>query len=241
MKSKEIFLTALDTFIAVTTETESHHKIIQLGQSYRERIQVFRVLVPIVGSFNVGKSSLINAYLNLEVGKGLPTDIIPKTALATEILPTSEGEDEVIQIFDRKGHLISEMDLVGFAKYGLNDITETHKQASYARAKLNSETLVANPRTTLVDMPGLDSGIRSHNEAIQRYLPLGSYFILVIDIERGAFRESEIIQLGEFLSQEIECTVILNKLDRKRTDGESVTRTFSRSETNYNSSLFIII
>ena len=43
-------------------------------------------------------------------------------------------------------------------------------------------------------MPGLDSALRTHNAAIQRYLPLGGYFVLVVDVEHGGLRESEIRQ-----------------------------------------------
>ena len=74
----------------------------------------------------------------------------------------------------------------------------------------------------LVDMPGLDSGLRTHNAAIQRYLPLGSYFILVVDVEHGALRATEIEQLREFLDRDVEFAVLVNKIDKKQDDATAV-------------------
>lgn len=72
-------------------------------------------------------------------------------------------------------------------------------------------------------MPGLDSGLRTHNAAIQRYLPLGSYFVLVVDVEHGGLHESEIRQRREFLDQEIAFAVLVNKIDKKpQADTETV-------------------
>ena len=87
---------------------------------------------------------------------------------------------------------------------------------------LHASVLENNGQKVLVDMPGLDSGLMTHNAAIQRYLPLGSYFILVVDAEHGSLRESEIRQLREFFSQEIEFAVLINKIDKKKTDAHAI-------------------
>ena len=215
MNTKDTFLTAVDTFIDVASSTELNIKLIDQAKEYANHIRDYRVLVPVVGSFNVGKTSLINAYLNLSEERGLPTDIVPKTALATEIYRVSGDSEEKIEIFDQDETEIGEFNLRSYRDMDLNGLQKLPGNASFARAFLRSNVLNFDSQIVIVDMPGLDSGIRSHNEAIQRYLPLGSYFILVLDIERGTLRESEILQLREFLSQDIECSLFLNKADRK--------------------------
>ena len=114
---------------------------------------------------------------------------------------------------------------VGIAEFGRME-KETLKtglsNARYAKAWLHAEPLAADDRKTLVDMPGLDSGLSTHNAAIQRYLPLGSYFILVVDIEHGALRDSELRQLREFLGREVEFAVLVNKADKKKADVDAI-------------------
>ncbi len=222
MNIKEILLTALDTYNDVAQDSDLHPDLIYQGKEYIAKVKNFRVLIPVIGSFNVGKTSLVNAYLHLERDQKLPTDIVPTTALATEIHGVGKDEDERVQIIDKNDHVISELDFESFRKLGQDEANGLPNNAYFAKAFLKSDVINPNRQIVLVDMPGLDSGIQTHNDAIQRYLPLGSYFLLVLDIERGTLRESEILQLREFLNQEIECAVFLNKADRKQTDKNMV-------------------
>ncbi|MCY4461115.1 MAG: dynamin family protein [Albidovulum sp.] len=221
--AKQTFLTALRTYADVASSTDLDENLLLQGAEIADRIRDFRVLVPVVGSFNVGKTTLINTYLNLSNGRGLPTDIVPQTALATEIHRAQDNQADGVQIFDKDDQLIAEMDIDAFRRIGRDELSEMPENARFARARLKTNVLDFNTQIILVDMPGLDSGVQTHNAAIQRYLPHCSYFFLVVDIERGALRESEILQLQEFLEQEVECTVLANKADRKRKDHDTVT------------------
>lgn len=222
MTNEERFLAALGTFAEVAGSVELDEVLANQCDEFVTRIGGFRVLVPVVGSFNAGKTSLINAYLQREEGEGLPTAIVPQTALATEIHLSREGEPECVELLDDKDQVLNRLGLADFGRYEKQAETEPHEDPHFAKAYLQAESPTAASRIVLVDMPGLDSGLRNHNAAIQRYLPLGSHFMLVVDIDRGSLRESEMIQLREFLGREIEFTVFANKADRKRHESSAV-------------------
>jgi predicted GTPase len=71
----------------------------------------FKIYLPLVGNFNAGKSSILNTLL--EKDDFLSTDIIPKTAVATEIIYSvdervevySFDKDEIIDTFASLGDL----------------------------------------------------------------------------------------------------------------------------------------
>jgi len=52
-----------------------------------EKIRTFKVIVPIIGKFSSGKSTLLNRYLGENY---LKTDIAPETAIATELCYAEE-------------------------------------------------------------------------------------------------------------------------------------------------------
>ena len=220
--AQEEFLTALHVFGDVAKEVDLSAGIAATAVEYEIRIRDFRVVVPVVGSFNAGKTSLINAYLRREDGLGLPTDIVPQTALATELHPAKDGEHERIELFGPDSRLLQQVALAAFGRFEKDAVATGRSDIHFAKAILCCEVLTLDRQRILVDMPGLDSGLRNHNAAIQRYLPLGSYFILVVDIEHGALRESEALQLREFFDQEVEFTVLVNKSDKKKVDREAI-------------------
>ena len=215
METQSTFLDALQTFADVADEVDLDGDLTATANGFAVEIREFRVLVPVVGSFNAGKTSLINAWLGCNEGAGLPTDIVPQTALATEIHPVTDEEHERVDLFDEDNKVLQHVDLTAFAAFEKDAVASGQSDVRYAKAMLRAERLSLGCRQTLVDMPGLDSGLRNHNAAILRYLPLGSYFILVADIEHGALRESEVLQLREFLEQDVEFTVLVNKAEKK--------------------------
>ena len=225
MTIQDTYLTALDRFGEIARDVEVDRGLVDRADDYREQVTAFRVLIPLVGSFNSGKTSLVNAWLQRADADGLPTDIVPQTALATEIHAAGSDDAEGIELYGKDGRLLRRIDLAEFGRVEKDALTTGSAVAEYAKAALH-----APPRydgawhdwKVLVDMPGLDSGLRTHNAAIQRYLPLGSYFILVVDVEHGALRATEIEQLREFLDRDVEFAVLVNKIDKKQDDATAV-------------------
>ena len=221
MTSQDTFLTALDQFGAIGKRVELDAALLDAAADDRARIEEFEVLIPLVGSFNAGKTSLVNAWLKRPDERRLPTDIVPQTALATEIRAAASVAEERIEIYGEDDNPLRKVDLAQFEAIEKEALKNDQFQAHYAKARLHSEHLRQGDRKVLVDMPGLDSGVRTHNAAIQRYLPLGSYFVMVVDAEQGTLHASGIRQLREFLDQDVESAVLLNKIDKKATEDTS--------------------
>ena len=198
MHIQNTYLTALDQLTETTQGVDLDEGMIKQSKDYRGRIAQFEVLIPLIGSFNAGKTSLVNAYLQREEGMGLPVDIVPQTALATEIRPALSPQEERIDLYGEDDQLQQRIDIEQFQRFEKETLQTGQPNAQYAKAMLYAEILQTNSKKVLVDMPGLDSGLRTHNAAIQRYLPLGSFFILVVDADHGTLRESEVRQLREF-------------------------------------------
>ena len=222
MSTQDKYLTSLEQFIEIAQEIHLNESESGRAEEFRSNIAQFTVLVPLVGSFNAGKTSLVNAYLEREESNELPTDIVPQTAIATEIHSATAEEEERIEIYGEEDKFLERIDIASFQRFEKETLSEEESSARYAKAMLHASVLENNGQKVLVDMPGLDSGLMTHNTAIQRYLPLGSYFILVVDADHGTLRESEIRQLREFFSQEIEFAVLINKIDKKKADAHAI-------------------
>ncbi len=219
MTIQDTYLTALDRFGDVARDAEADSGLVDRADDYREQVTGFRVLIPLVGSFNAGKTSLVNAWLERPAGGGLPTDIVPQTALATEIHMAGPDGAERVELYGTDDRSLRRIDLAEFGRIEKESITTGETEAEYARATLRAPAGYDGAWPgwkVLVDMPGLDSGLRTHNAAIQRYLPLGSYFILVVDVEHGALRATEIEQLREFLDRDVRFAVLVNKIDKQQ-------------------------
>ncbi len=222
MTAQATILAALDEFREVGQSVELDPDLLERGQEWHTGIERFQVLIPLVGAFNAGKTSLVNALLKRGPERGLPTDIVPQTALATEIRAAEESEGERIELYGEADELLEQVDIEQFQRIEKEALKTGQPKALYAKALLHAPDLKQVDRKILVDMPGLDSGLRTHNAAIQRYLPLGSYFLMVVDADHGTLRASEIRQLREFLDQEVEFAVLVNKIDKKQTDADAI-------------------
>ena len=222
MTMQATFLEVLDRFAEIGQSVELADDLLAAGAAARDRVAQFRVLIPLVGAFNAGKTTLVNAYLQRQHGSGLPTDIVPQTALATEIYAAPSADAERVELLGEDDAVLREVGLEEFGRVEKQTLKTGELEAQYAKAHLHHADLPDSNRKVLVDMPGLDSGLRTHNAAIQRYLPLGGYFFMVVDAEHGTLRQSEIEQLREFLAQEVDFTVLVNKIDKKQTDADAI-------------------
>lgn len=136
------------------------------------------LIVPVVGGFSAGKSTLINSFLGSSV---LPTNITPETALATEL---RYGEESYFEAVKENGDS---------DRYDLGQTDEIKERAAeykFLRLYLNNANLKAIAPLVLVDMPGFDSPVQLHNQAILSYLSKGKYFIVLISVEDGNITNS---------------------------------------------------
>lgn len=131
------------------------------------------LIVPVVGGFSAGKSTLLNSFLGNEI---LPTAVTPETALATEL---RYSDSNYIEAVTASG-AVERHQLADFAR--LKDNAQNFKNL---RVYLNNENLKAIQPLVLVDMPGFDAPIENHNQAILNYLERGVFFVFLTSIEDG--------------------------------------------------------
>ena len=158
----------------------------------------FKVTVPLVGGFSTGKSSLINALLGEKL---LPTNITPETAVPTEI---TAGNNTVI-LTDKDGNT-QKMPLAEFDASVLR--ADTY---SLVRIETDNPFFQKIPMVKLVDMPGFDSGIDVHNQAIDNYMPKSLAYILTVAADEGTLRESIIAFLNELKLYDVPVYVVITK------------------------------
>ncbi len=152
-------------------------------EELKHEITGAELIVPVVGSFSAGKSTLINSFLGKNI---LATKITPETALATEL---RYSEDEYIEAVKEDGNC---------DKYTLDEndvIKERASEYMHLRLYLKSEKLKKIEPLILVDMPGFDSPVQLHNQAILNYLNLGVYFVVLTSVEDGGISKSMMREL----------------------------------------------
>lgn len=166
------------------------------------------IKVPIVGDFNAGKSSLLNSFIGVETL--LPVEITPETAVAYELY---YDYNERVELY-REGIKIEETSLgeIKRLKTRPGDIAKVYIHSS----KIKDLELRG---ITLVDMPGIDSGIKEHNDAILNYINKGTVFILCVDCAGGSLRQSTLVFLEELAKYNLKPAILVTKTDKKPASG----------------------
>jgi len=169
------------------------------------------LLVPIIGEFSAGKSSLINSFL----GKNyLPVKITPETALATEL---RYSEEEYIDAINNDGTI---------SRFNLNeidDITNNAHKFKFLKMYINNQNLKTIEPLILVDMPGFESPLDLHNQAIMEYIDRASHYIVLTSVESGTITRSMVRQLTDIQEYNRDFSFFLSKTNlRSRSEAEEV-------------------
>lgn len=184
-----------------------------LRSSIRER----ELLVPVVGAFSAGKSSLINAIL----GRGtLPVAITPETAIPTEL---RYDVRERIEAFFDDGRT---------EEHGVETLPDLQSRASEienVRVYLNSPALQSLSPLVLVDMPGFNSPLDAHNKAIARYIGEGAHYLFVVSVEEGTLHSSTLSYIDDIANLGRSFSVCVNKADlRPKNDVAAICANIAR-------------
>lgn len=170
MNSKQQFLDYIGEVKNIISPLEiSDNKLSEIQGNITDA----ELIVPVVGGFSAGKSTLLNSFLGNEI---LPTAVTPETALATEL---RYSDSNYIEAVTASG-AVERHQLADFAR--LKDNAQNFKNL---RVYLNNENLKAIQPLVLVDMPGFDAPIENHNQAILNYLERGVFFVFLTSIEDG--------------------------------------------------------
>ncbi|GAA9644393.1 dynamin-like GTPase family protein [Helicobacter pylori] len=167
-----------------------------------ESIQKQQLVIPIVGNFSAGKSTLLNRFLEKSV---LPTAITPETSLATEL---HYSANERIEAFSNNDEKAESFEL---NEQSFEVIKENAPKYSYLKVYLNNEDLKNSAPLVFVDMPGFDSPISSHTHAILEYLERGVHFVILTSAEEGNLTKRMVRELKNLLEFDKGLSFILSK------------------------------
>ncbi|WP_294959474.1 dynamin family protein [Sulfurovum sp.] len=168
-----------------------------------EAIEKVELLVPVIGAFSAGKSSLLNSFLG---DKKLPEKITPETALATEL---RYSEDEHIEAVGANS------DITTFSIDDIEEIKDRAKDFKYLRMYLKNENIKNIEPLILVDMPGFESPLDLHNQAIMEYINRGVHYIVLSSVEDGTITKSMRRQLENIQAYERGFSFFLSKTNLK--------------------------
>lgn len=161
------------------------------------------LLIPVIGGFSAGKSSLLNSFLQEEI---LSVAVTPETALATELHYSTQ---EYIEAITPSG------ECVRFEKSQMEQLKNKASEFSYAKLYLNKQCLKDIEPLVLVDMPGFESPLASHNKAIFEYIRRGVYFVILQSVEHGNITASVRREIDNLLTFERKFSFFLSKSNLK--------------------------
>ncbi|WP_187855482.1 dynamin-like GTPase family protein [Helicobacter pylori] len=167
-----------------------------------ESVQKQQLVIPVVGNFSAGKSTLLNRFLEKSV---LPTGITPETSLATEL---HYSANERIEAFSNNDEKAESFEL---NEQSFEAIKENAAKYSYLKVYLNNEALKNSAPLVFVDMPGFDSPISSHTHAILEYLERGVHFVILVSVEEGNLTKRMVRELKNLLEFDKGLSFILSK------------------------------
>lgn len=164
-----------------------------------------RFTLAVVGQFNRGKSSLMNAVLGMD---RLPVGVVPLTSVIAKV---SYGNPERVLIEFRGSSLKDEIPLDRLGEF----VTQAgnpgnQKQIRAAEIQLPAEFLRRG--LFFVDTPGVGSAITANTETTERFLPQADAVIFVTSFDSPLARE-ELEFLQKVREHVRKIFFVVNKLD----------------------------
>jgi GTPase SAR1 family protein len=175
------------------------------------------LLVPVIGNFSAGKSSLINEFLG---EKSLSVAITPETSIATELRYSTINKIEAYK----------EEEI--FKDININDEDEL-KSNKYIKMYLNNKRLKDIEPLVLVDMPGFNSPVDLHNDAILNYIEKGSYFIVLISSEEGTISRNLLLELENIKRLRCGFSIVLSKANLRSKEDINLIKQNLKDEVEY--------
>jgi small GTP-binding protein len=161
------------------------------------------LVVTVMGEFNAGKSTFVNAFLGEEVA---PMGVTPTTATVNLLKYGAERKGRVIYL-DESTRELAWGDVAGFLKKLAGE------EARRIRLVELLYPLEVLQRINVVDTPGLNSIHPEHEEVARRFIEEADAVIWLFSIDQAA-KASEGEALGKIASQGRKILGVLNKIDR---------------------------
>lgn len=157
------------------------------------------LLVPVIGEYSAGKSSLLNDFLGEEI---LPVGLKPITELATELRYHSEPHLLAVRPDGSSERMETR---------ALATIKSRVQEFTHLQLYLDHPRLRAHSSLVLVDMPGFGSSLANHEKALAYYLPRGVHFVVVVSVEAGNLTQSLMRRLDDIHTYGRGFSFVLNK------------------------------
>jgi GTP-binding protein EngB required for normal cell division len=169
------------------------------------RLAEDRFNLAVIGRFNRGKTSLMNAMLGTD---RLPTGIVPLTSVITSV---AYGTREKAVLSFETGRLSDEIALADLPRY----ITQDGNPGNVRRIKTAEVKLPVDLLRRgfyFVDTPGLGSAIAENTRTTQAFVPEADAFLLVTSYE-SPLSEDEMRFLAAAASWPRRIFIVINKQD----------------------------
>ena len=193
LKIKNLFLSTLDEVISVRQDCGLENG---KAESLKGAVQNMPLLVPVVGEFSAGKSSLLNRLMGKDK---LAVAMDPETAIPAELYYSDTEYDEGVR---QDG-----------STERITDIAAAVGKYVCVKRHICSPVLRDIEPVVLVDMPGFDSPLDAHNRAIFKYLERGIHYAVLIPADAGTISKSMERQIENILSFRKTCTFFLSRTD----------------------------
>lgn len=163
----------------------------------------YKLRLPFVGAFSVGKSTLLNTLLQDK--RLLGVEIDPATCLPTELF---YSEQESIKWVDKTGKMVnlSREDLK-------NQNYPISEQDAWVEVGLTNPVLEKYQDLVLVDMPGWDSGLAEHSLAVDNYIHLSGAYCLTVRATDGTLKQSIQEVLAELKMLNKPVVLVISRID----------------------------
>jgi small GTP-binding protein len=186
------------------------------------RLAEDRFNLVVVGHFNRGKTSLMNAIIG---SNRLPVGIVPLTSVITTV-SYDTSERVVLTFFDRR--LAQEVPIEALREYVTQDGNPANTRGiRVADIKLRAELLRRG--FFFVDTPGLGSAIVENTRTTEAFLPEADAFLVVTSYE-SPVSEEEIKLFRRVANSGKRIFVIINKHDVVTEIDRDVALTYVRSQ-----------
>lgn len=170
------------------------------ARAVEKEMDDFSLKIMFTGGFSAGKSAAVNMLLERDL---LIEKQTPETAIASELVFDNREYIEAVSGDSRVSYNISDAGHI------------SPDSCDYLVWHINNPQLRALKGYTVVDMPGFNSGLRNHNNAILRYAGNGNAYVVVVDCEEGEIKDSLSEFMNEIRNYDNNVAVVVSKTDKK--------------------------